>query len=94
MPSPRLARSLIASRTERISVSTVSAVCRGRLLDLQGAYRSWSYSLPAKVADSATAEALPAICEIERQLGVLAQKTSAAAACAPFRRACTASQGP
>ena len=30
----------------------------GELLDLQGAYRSWSYSLPANVADSATAEAL------------------------------------
>ena len=25
----------------------------GELLDLQGAYRSWSYSLPANVADSA-----------------------------------------
>jgi hypothetical protein len=37
----------------------------GELLDLQGAYRSWSYSLPANVADSATAEALPAICEID-----------------------------
>jgi hypothetical protein len=35
------------------------------LLDLQGAYRSWSYSLPANVADSATAEALRAICEID-----------------------------
>jgi len=38
----------------------------GELLDLQGAYRSWSYSLPANVADSATAEALRAICEIMR----------------------------
>ena len=37
----------------------------GELLDLQGAYRSWSYSLPANVADSATAEALRAICEID-----------------------------
>jgi len=27
--------------------------------------RSWSYSLPANVADSATAEALRAICEID-----------------------------
>ena len=37
----------------------------GELRDLQGAYRSWSYSLPANVADSATAEALRAICEID-----------------------------
>src|SRR5262249_12871873 len=38
----------------------------GELLDLQGAYRSWSaYSLPPNVADSATAEALQAICEID-----------------------------
>ena|SRR5215472_13161065 len=41
------------------------AVGVGELLDLQGAYRSWSYSLPPNVADSATAEALQALCEID-----------------------------
>jgi hypothetical protein len=37
----------------------------GELLDLQGAYRSWSYSLPQNAAWSDTARALRAICKID-----------------------------
>ena len=37
----------------------------GELLDLQDAYRSWLDTLPANVAESATADALRTICDLD-----------------------------